>query len=294
MVDTSLTSCEASVAANEPLYGTMTPYRYWFLLEYNRAFDEKAWESAAIPQAVKDKIDAFPDSRPLLIRQPGQPDFGDKQVSLYIVDAAAETPHHYKIYSRDYAALLKLDFEAILRGDVTEASTTPLYLVCTNGKRDLCCATHGLPLYKALSQIEGERVWQCSHYGGHRFAGVALIFPHALSYGRLDDSLAQEVVHSYKDGIVLLNHFRARAIIPHVAQAAEYFLRRELNQNGLSALTYRDHQQSDTAYTVRFSGNGRVYAVHLEDAAPLEVLSTTGKPKTKHIPQYRFVRVETS
>ncbi len=46
----------------------------------------------------------------------------------------------------------------------------PLALVCTNGKRDRCCALLGRPLAAELASSGVEGVWEVTHLGGHRFS----------------------------------------------------------------------------------------------------------------------------
>ena len=58
--------------------------------------------------------------------------------------------------------------------------------VCTNGKRDQCCAEFGRRL---LKKFRGEpRLWEVSHLGGHRFAPTALAFPSGLMCGKLEET----------------------------------------------------------------------------------------------------------
>lgn len=59
----------------------------------------------------------------------------------------------------------------------------PLFIACTNGQRDPCCAKYGMPAYKALAQHAGELAWQSTHLGGCRFAGNMACFPHGIYYG---------------------------------------------------------------------------------------------------------------
>ncbi|AFY88040.1 MULTISPECIES: sucrase ferredoxin [Chroococcidiopsis] len=65
-------------------------------------------------------------------------------------------------------------------------------LICTHGSHDKCCAKYGIPFYRqAIATVtslglENVRIWQSSHFGGHRFAPTALDFPSGRCYGRLD------------------------------------------------------------------------------------------------------------
>ncbi|HEV7762737.1 MAG TPA: sucrase ferredoxin, partial [Acidimicrobiales bacterium] len=45
-------------------------------------------------------------------------------------------------------------------------------LVCTHGRRDVCCGSDGMRTYAQLAALAlpGVRLWRTSHTGGHRFA----------------------------------------------------------------------------------------------------------------------------
>jgi hypothetical protein len=75
-------------------------------------------------------------------------------------------------------------------------------LICTHGSHDKCCAKYGIPFYRqAIATVtslglENVRIWQSSHFGGHRFAPTALDFPSGRCYGRLDSkSFASILTH---------------------------------------------------------------------------------------------------
>ena len=63
--------------------------------------------------------------------------------------------------------------------------TDPILLVCTNGRRDACCALRGRALTLALADEHAERTWECTHLGGHRFAANLVCLPHGIVYGRV-------------------------------------------------------------------------------------------------------------
>ena len=64
-------------------------------------------------------------------------------------------------------------------------------LVCTQGTRDVCCASFGFPVYNALRNRYapaldgGMRVWRVSHIGGHRLAPNLVDMPEARNWVRL-------------------------------------------------------------------------------------------------------------
>lgn len=84
-------------------------------------------------------------------------------------------------------ALAAGDADAV-RAAVPELSPhpEPVALVCTNGKRDVCCAVRGRPVAAAAATARPGRVWECSHTGGHRFAPTAVLLPHGTTIGRAE------------------------------------------------------------------------------------------------------------
>jgi Sucrase/ferredoxin-like len=102
----------------------------------------------------------------------------------------------------------------------------PLFLVCTHGKHDPCCARKGRPLFEALEeQLEPETVWQSTHVGGDRFAGNVVCLPHGVYYGRVGREEAVDVLDTYLAGVISLAHYRGRSCHPFPAQAAERSIR---------------------------------------------------------------------
>ena len=66
-----------------------------------------------------------------------------------------------------------------------------LILVCTNGRHDQCCANLGRPLVRALRDSPwADRVWECSHIGGDRFAANVVVLPDSLYFGRVEPDVS--------------------------------------------------------------------------------------------------------
>lgn len=116
----------------------------------------------------------------------------------------------------DDAQLLKLPLD----GSLGEPDPSPLYLVCTHGKHDPCCAQRGRPVAAALAVARPGRVWQASHLGGCRFAPTVLVLPLGTMYGRVSPSAAPELVVTTEAGEVFGPLLRGRIGIPPAAQAA--------------------------------------------------------------------------
>src|SRR5439155_25430625 len=103
----------------------------------------------------------------------------------------------------DAVETLDLDLDRASSGLPTGAGrleTEPLYLVCTHGRHDPCCAERGRPLAAAMSDAGGDRAWECSHIGGDRFAGNLLCFPHGLYFGRAGPQDGPRIAAAYARG----------------------------------------------------------------------------------------------
>jgi hypothetical protein len=164
----------------------------------------------------------------------------------------------------DPAALLALDLESLGQGKSIGLDDTddPVFLACTHGKHDACCAERGRPVASALTEVEPEATWEVSHIGGDRFAGNVLVLRDGLYYGRVDPTAARALPATHRAGRVDLGHLRGRSGFPFTVQAAEWFLRHELRADGafdLRLLGRRTDKGSiDVDFRVRSEQSWRV------------------------------------
>jgi hypothetical protein len=134
----------------------------------------------------------------------------------------------------------------------------PLFLICTNGRRDPCCAERGRPLASALNSAFGPFVWECSHIGGDRFAGNLVCFPHGVYFGRVGREEAETVAREYTEGRLSLNHYRGRSCYPFDVQAAEYFVRRRFELEGIDEIRFVERTEGEGGWVrVTFLARGR-------------------------------------
>ena len=119
----------------------------------------------------------------------------------------------------DPRQLLDLDFAALGRGDHSSFDAAlggrphlgdPLALVCTNGKRDRCCALLGRPLAAELAASGVEGAWEVTHLGGHRFSPTLLVLPYGYAYGRAEAHTVKEVLHSAQEGRIVVEGCRGQ------------------------------------------------------------------------------------
>ncbi len=246
-----------SQRVNEPMYATAAHAELWLMLEYNGRWEPKAFENSELPAPVKTLLahaaDQLPRARIQLIRQP----LHQNGLAFYFALARETNPVLYEFHLDSYADLLALDLAGLYAENpiyTPNLRTDPLFLVCTHGRRDKCCARYGMLVYEILAAQFGGSVWQTTHVGGHRFAANLLCFPHGLSFGRIDPLRAETLVQHYRRGQILLDFFRGRACYPEPVQAAEYFLRRELGLTEVDALRLEQLESVDgQAWKVTFS-----------------------------------------
>jgi (2Fe-2S) ferredoxin len=155
--------------------------------------------------------------------------------------------------------LRELDFAATLAsGSLGTPLDGPLFLVCTHGKRDRCCARYGRPLYDAVRERAGlDRVWQSSHVGGDRFAGNVVVLPHGLYYGRVDPGDVDALLAAHAAGSVVLDRYRGRSSYPFRVQAAEQAIRESTGLVGIGDLAFLGARRlEDDVTRVRFEAAG--------------------------------------
>ncbi len=92
-----------------------------------------------------------------------------------------------------------------------------LFAVCTNGRRDRCCAIVGRGIAVDLHAEFGDQVVEISHLGGHRYAGTMLVLPRGYAYGFLDPATARTVAAAAVAGLVHPEGLRGRADLPPAA-----------------------------------------------------------------------------
>jgi hypothetical protein len=154
------------------------------------------------------------------------------------------------------AELAGLDLAALAEGRSPGLTPYdgPLWLVCTNGSRDVCCAETGRPVTAALAGVWPEQTWETTHLGGHRFSGTLLALPSGITLGRLDPASAVLGCTAIAAGHHPVEFSRGRAGWPGAVQAAELHLLAEVGPplvlTGTTVLGDRTEVRFDRASAV--------------------------------------------
>ncbi len=292
---------ELSQKDNESMIGTASTVDVWFLLEYTGPWLAKATDNNNLPPIIKswlkEQLALVDKSRVQFIKQ----DWPKKEsaFTFYLAVTLEEKPRLYQFVFNDFTDLMQLDIPALLSGaSVFDEfmSDYPLYLVCTNGKRDRCCARVGVTLYQALADRVGDAVWQCTHLGGHRFAPTLVTLPDGTFYGRLAPADVNSFVRSQELGEFYLSHLRGRCCFDKVAQAAEQFLHQEtglLTRSGYYHLSTK--RRGKMLWSVDFyeSIGGDVHQLSIrQELSGTERLVSCSPPKSKPVPQFQMISYE--
>jgi len=290
-----------SRTSDESLVATASVVRGWVLIEQPGAWGAEAVTQSRLPAAVAEELVTRADRhglRVLLLRRPDGRDSPTRKVFLAWSGRRQQWIEHGSL--SDVEELLEVDLAPLAEGrrvGFGELRGRPLYLVCTNGRHDPCCAQLGRPVARALLGNGDDSVWECSHVGGDRFAGNLVCLPHGLYFGRLDPVKARRVVDRYERGELQLDHYRGRAGEPFAVQAAEYFLRRELDIVGVDDLVASGVSRSSPhVVDVRFNGrHGRRFEVRvgigtLDSPRPLTCGATTEETP----PVYALLRLRSN
>ncbi len=249
-----------SSSSDESLIGTASGVRGWVLIEQSGAWGAEALTESRLPADVASELAARAARhrlRVLLLRRPDGRNTATNNVFLAWSGRRAQWIEHAVV--PEVKALLEFDLAPLGRGERVgfgELRTRPLYLVCTNGRHDPCCAQLGRPVARALLRPGDDSVWECSHVGGDRFAGNLVCLPHGLYFGRLSPEQAGSVVAAYEEGRLELGNYRGRAGEPFAVQAAEYFVRREHGILGVDDLVANGHRRT-SPQVVEVGFNGR-------------------------------------
>ena len=255
----------AALDLGEPMTGTASTVRAFLLVEAPGAWGVDAVAGARLPSDVRTLLSGLGRHgvRVLMIRDHRRRT--PETVRVFAAYVGADRPWVETAELSDVRELLDLRLAGLGAGESPGMAPhgEPLFLVCTHGKHDACCAERGRPLCRAMHDVAPEETWEVSHIGGDRFAPNLLVLPHGLYYGRLDPSDAASFVDAHRAGELDLAHLRGRSSFGFRVQAAEMFLRTHTGERGLAAPELLAHERDGDVTRVELRLAGRRWAVRV-------------------------------
>ncbi|RNE48824.1 sucrase ferredoxin [Corynebacterium alimapuense] len=265
----------------EPLAGSAKRERVYVLLEWPHGWSRDILDGGVFGDELTAKLKKkLANTAGLqLIRHPGRDGRKITCHHLFLVFAAEAVVERLMVSSPE--AILDLDLSGPGRNGA-ETVAHPLVLICTHGKRDVCCALKGRPLAAELAQRHsGEVVWETSHTKGHRFAPSILLMPWGYSFGRLNVEAADGLVNAALAGQWFHPGNRGRGLYGPRAQVAEVAVGKLLS-DARETLRYGDLSVVDQAAdpVVIAHADGRSWKVWLEQQEVSGIVSSCGdQPK---------------
>lgn len=214
----------ASRYYQEALAGTAANYKGYILVEHASPFPQKPTDGLMDKNWLKglDKLARKKSGKLLLIRNQ-QTNY--KTCRIFYVDCVGQK------YLRITCSLHEapgIDLETYINDKNTVWETTPFFMVCTNGKKDKCCARFGFPVFRFFENMPlpfSYNTWECSHIGGDRFAANAALMPFGIYYGRIRVEDIHEIINQTARGEIHAPNYRGLSRLSFFEQAVECGLR---------------------------------------------------------------------
>lgn len=282
---------------DEPLFATASRGRAWALLEVPRSWRYDPLEACGLPGPVVERLEAFAARRGCRVVLVRKGFAAVERPALHLAVVRQREPFLKRWRLDAYEELLGIDLGAEAREperSPESACTGPLFLVCTHGRHDPCCARWGLRLYRELCRRAPEASWQASHVGGDRFAANVLWLPWGVFYGRVAGGDLDRLLAAADRDEVLLDRFRGRGCHPFPVQAGDYFVRREsgdVSAEGPQLLGAS--KEGEERWTMDFAARGVVWRATVERCRSVEPVRPTCKAAgERSVPEYRLVAME--
>ncbi len=259
---------ETSRADAEPLGATASRVDRWLLLEYRGLWAHDAVDDSTLSADLKAHIRSLrrqvPYLRVVFVRRTERR--AQDGLSAFVATTTESVRDLRRLELDRYDDLLDVDLET-----AGEPVDHPLFVVCTHGKHDRCCAKYGRPLYDAVrEQVEDGWAWQSTHVGGDRFAGNLVCLPDGVYYGRVEPSEVWPLLESALAGEIYLPRYRGRSCHAFPVQAAELAVREALGLVGIDDVRLVGGARTEAGWRIciRASGVGYAVDVRREEGEP--------------------------
>jgi hypothetical protein len=148
-------------------------------------------------------------------------DGGRRRVALYRREGGSAGPGRFAGFTpralEVSGSLRSAVSELLAGGGKALGSESRQVLVCTHGKRDVCCGSMGTELHASLESLSlpaDVLLGRTSHTGGHRFAPTFVVLPEATVWAFADTSLVLDALNRTGDPSAAADHYRGCAGLP--------------------------------------------------------------------------------
>jgi len=265
------TRLRCSYAADErgdPLAGTAAHADGFLLIEAPGAWGQNALSESRLDPEVANVVAARAAAlsyRVLLIKRPGRVAPEPKRAWVVVDSTPGAERATWGTYASD-SELLDVPLERPADGGLTTAEfPTAMYLVCTHGRHDACCALRGRAVAAKLATHRPGQVWECSHIGGDRFAPNVLVLPHGLTYGRVEPARALDLIAAQERREVVVDLLRGRSVFRPPVQAAQHFARIARGSvliDDLAPIGRNTNSEGDVSVDLLHAGSRLTVTVH--------------------------------
>jgi len=250
----------------EPLAGTAPKAAGWLLVEHSGPWGPGGFDDSGLPDALVTEVAGVAQAagvRIQFVRRPGARETGPGPTA-FLARSHPASPWLQRFRLRAVEGLLELPIHAIASAHRPASGTpveAPIFLTCTHGRRDACCARFGREASAVVASEAGSAAWETTHTGGHRFAANLIVLPHGLVYGRVTPERVAEVISAHGGGRIALPLLRGRCTYDPWVQAADVLIRQALGADRIDALRIDDVRRSgDLVHVDAWLADGAVHA----------------------------------
>jgi len=261
--------------------GSATESSMWLLIEKPTPWGSNALSDSELSKNLKNHIlewESRKDNRRVqfIRRYTGKFDISGR-INIFL-SCTVHPTKTYRTTIKKYGELLDIDLDEITkRPSILDEHDQLLFLTCTNGQRDACCAKWGREMYEAMSKVTSNETWQTTHLGGHRFAPTLLVLPHGSQYGWLEPDEADPLVEAHcEDRLHSLDYYRGHVGFPSPVQAAASFLREREGYHKVNALSLVNAVQEDDTWRVHLRADTEAYEVRIAQEEGEAILPSCG------------------
>jgi len=224
---------QACYQAGESMIGMTANNQHYILVECPLPWPHQAAEAKPVPENLQALMTELRETQQsvrflFIYNQALQFKEGNRVIILTLPQGRTQGFYKYESQVNDLnqvAPLIRSYLADGTNADLENSSAIRDILVCTHGTHDKCCGKYGKPFYQEACKITASfpnvRVWQSSHFGGHRFAPTAIDFPSGRYYGFLNRDFFTSILQRAGDISCLNQIYRGWSILPRPVQILE-------------------------------------------------------------------------